>query len=78
MAFLDQHIDDLRGLSGIAFDAGDADRAIAAAIRSLDEALDRYGIAHDFEIYEGNHINRVAARIETKTMPFFSEKLAFE
>ncbi len=78
LAFLDQRIDALRSLSGIAFDAGDADRSIAAATRLLDEALDRYGIAHDFEIYEGNHINRVAERIETKAMPFFSKKLAFE
>lgn len=78
LAFLDQHIDDLRALRGIAFDAGDADRSIAAAIRLLDEALDKYGIDHDFEIYEGNHVNRVAARIETRAMPFFSEKLAFE
>ena len=78
LAFLDQRIDALRSLSGIAFDAGDADRSIAAAIRVLDKTLDRYGIAHDFEIYEGNHINRVAARIETKAMPFFSAKLAFE
>lgn len=78
LAFLDQYIGNLRSLRGIAFDAGDADRSIAAAVRLLDEALDKYGIAHDFEIYEGNHINRVAARIETKAMPFFSEKLVFE
>jgi S-formylglutathione hydrolase len=78
LAFLDQHIDDLRSLNGIALDAGDADRSIAASIRILDERLNDYAIPHDFEIYEGNHISGVATRIETKVMPFFSEKLSFE
>ena len=45
---------------------------------ALDGELNDYGIAHDFEIYEGNHTNRVAERIETKTMPFFTRHLKFE
>ncbi len=78
LAFLDQHIDDLRSLEGIAFDAGDADRSIAASIRVLDQRLDDYAIAHEFEIYEGTHTDGVASRIETKVIPFFSKKLSFE
>jgi enterochelin esterase-like enzyme len=78
LAFIDQHIDDLRSLNGIAFDAGDAEGVIAASIRLLDKVLNDYDIAHEFEIYKGNHTNRIASRIETRVLPFFTEKLAFE
>ena len=54
VAIIDQHIDDLRSLEGLAFDAGDAESTIAPSIRVLDEVLNRYDIAHAFEIYEGN------------------------
>jgi len=28
--------------------------------------------------YEGDHLNHIADRIRTKTLPFFSEQLVFE
>ncbi len=78
LAQIDQFIGNVRHLQAIAFDAGDQDRAIAATIQTLDGVLDDYDIEHEFAIYEGNHINRVAERIETKTMPFFSKNLKFD
>jgi S-formylglutathione hydrolase len=51
---------------------------IAASIRTLDSALNKYGIQHSFEIYEGDHISNVAKRIETKMLQFFSRNLSFE
>jgi hypothetical protein len=57
-------------------DAGTKDESIASATRSLDRILNDYGIAHLFEIYEGDHLNRVAERIRTKALPFFSKNLA--
>jgi enterochelin esterase-like enzyme len=77
LALLDGLIPNLRRLAGLAFDAGDKDASIAASIRALDAALNNYGLAHDFEIYEGDHVNGVALRIEKKLLPFFSSKLAF-
>lgn len=74
---LDQYVNELKSLEGFAFDAGDEDPGIAAAIRVLDRELEKYGVERQFEIYSGNHINRVAERIETKALPFFSEKLRF-
>ncbi len=39
--------------------------------------LKRYhAIAHNFEIYEGDHGNRITARFAAKVLPFFSEHLA--
>ena len=40
--------------------------------------LEAYGIPHQYENYEGDHINRIAERIRTRTLPFFSEHLEFE
>lgn len=74
---LDQYINNLKKLKGIAFDAGTKDQAIAASIRTLDEELNKYGVKHFFEIYDGDHVNRVAVRIRTIMLKFFSETLVF-
>ena len=44
---------------------------------SLDGILSGYGISHDFEIYEGDHVSRIDERLEQKVLPFFSEHLDF-
>jgi S-formylglutathione hydrolase len=73
---LDQYISNLKELKAIAFDAGARDQGIAASIRTLDEELNKYKVKHFFEIYEGDHINRVAERIQNKLLQFFSDNLA--
>ncbi|MCC9136054.1 alpha/beta hydrolase [Pontibacter silvestris] len=77
LATIDQHIFNIRKLNAIAFDAGSEDKGIAASIQELDKILDNYGIKYFYEEYEGDHINRVAERIETKMVNFFSENLSF-
>ncbi|MBD0286641.1 MAG: alpha/beta fold hydrolase [Flavisolibacter sp.] len=75
---LDQYISNLKQLRALAFDAGTRDQSIAASIKVLDEELNKYRIQHFFEIYEGDHINRVAERIEQKMLLFFSQNLLFD
>ena len=75
LAMLDQYIFNIRRLKAIAFDAGDKDRGIAGTVVTLHEQLDAYGIAHGFAIYDGDHVNRIAERIETQTLPFFTKHL---
>lgn len=75
---LDQYIFNLKKLKAIAFDAGTRDQGIAASIRVLNDELTKYGVNHFFEIYEGDHINRVAERIATKMLQFFSDNLSFK
>jgi S-formylglutathione hydrolase len=41
----------------------------------LDDLLNGYGIAHEYEIYDGDHLNRIAERLEKKVLPFFGRKL---
>jgi S-formylglutathione hydrolase len=74
---VDQHITDLKRLKGFAFDAGDKDQPIASNIKILDETLNANGVTHAFEIYEGDHLNHIADRIETYVLPFFSKSLSF-
>lgn len=75
LAMVDQYINNLRQLN-ISFDVGDADPNINANLRRLDATLTSYGVKHSFEIYEGNHGNRIPERFETKVLPFFSSALA--
>jgi S-formylglutathione hydrolase len=72
---IDQYISNLKLLKGIAFDAGDKDQPIAANLKTLHEVLDNYKIAHDYEEYQGDHLNRIGDRIAQKMLPFFSGKL---
>jgi S-formylglutathione hydrolase FrmB len=75
LAMIDQYIANIRRLKALGMDAGTEDRVIAATVRTLDRVLTDYGIAHEFEIYEGDHLNHVADRIATKMLPFFTKNL---
>jgi len=74
LAFVDQYVPNLKKYRSIKMDVGDQDN-LAATNKQMDESLTRLGIVHTFEVYEGNHGNRVKERFETKVLPFFSENL---
>jgi len=78
LATLDQYIFNIKKLEGVAFDAGNEDKAIAASIKKLHESLTGYGVEHFYEEYVGDHLNRVAERIGTTMLPFFDKTLSFE
>lgn len=46
--------------------------------KALDNMMDRFGIKHSFETYEGDHVNHVADRFEHHVLPFFSQHLKFD
>jgi enterochelin esterase-like enzyme len=77
LAFVDQYIGNLRKYHGIAMDAGDQDGTRIDAGK-LHEALDKYGIAHSFEVYQGTHTSKVADRFQNHVMRFFSQNLCFQ
>ncbi|MET3435718.1 alpha/beta fold hydrolase [Sphingomonas sp. 1185] len=74
LAFVDQYITPLRSYRAIALDVGSQD-GLKADAQALHDTLDRYGIAHRFEIYEGDHVNRIGVRFQDKVLPFFGEML---
>ena len=78
LALVDQYRSNLGRLRGLAIDVGDRDGNIAATSRSLDELLKRFDIPHEFEVYDGDHVNRIAERLQAKVLPFFSTRLDLE
>lgn len=75
---IDQYIPNLKKLKAIGLDAGMYDFGITVPTKQLHELLESYGIAHQYESYEGDHLNRIPERVQTKVLPFFSEHLRFE
>ncbi len=72
-----QHVPALQSYEAIAMDVGNEDPGLAD-IETLHETMTRLGILHGYEMYEGDHGNRVSERWETHVIPFFSEHLAGE
>jgi enterochelin esterase-like enzyme len=70
LAMIHQHIPNLKRLKAIGMDAGTKDVGISAATKQLDQMLTDYGIAHFYESYDGDHLNRIAERIQTKMLPW--------
>lgn len=77
LTYVDQYILNLKKLKSIAIDARFQDRGISEATKTLYEVLDFYQIKHFYESYEGDPTNRIAERIQTKVLPFFTENLTF-
>ncbi len=80
LAQLDQDLPRTRLLHAIAFDAGRADefKSIPPGVQALDQSLTENKIRHSFELYDGTHNGRVAERIKTRVLPFFSQNLSFK
>lgn len=76
LAFVHQYIPNLRRYRGIALDVGDRDGLRTDTAR-LHDVLDVYGIANTFEVYSGDHTNRLADRFQNHVLPFFSANLCF-
>ncbi len=85
LTMVHQYVPNLRKYRAIAFDIGDKDivdtgteEVMLQPAKDLDRILEDYKIDHTFEIYDGDHGNRIPERLETKVFPFFSENLEFE
>ena len=74
LVLLPQYLPALKSLEGFAMDIGDKDFLLEGN-RLFRAELDRFGIEYDFELYEGDHGNRIAERIRTEVLPFFGEHL---
>ncbi|HEX2099715.1 MAG TPA: hypothetical protein VHF69_03570, partial [Candidatus Synoicihabitans sp.] len=77
LAFIHQYIPNLRRYRGIALDVGDQDGLRTDTAR-LHDVLDVYGIENSFEIYTGDHTNRLAVRFQDHVLPFFNTHLCFK
>lgn len=78
---VDDHLENLKRLSAIRFDTALVDEFahIPSTSKQLSDVLTRAGIAHTFEMYNGDHRNRVwgrTGRLFTEVLPYFSDHLA--
>ena len=70
-----QYLPGLKAMAAIAIDAGDKDFVLHEA-RGMHETLGQLGVAHLWEVYEGDHGNRVPVRFGEKVLPFFAAHLS--
>jgi enterochelin esterase-like enzyme len=76
LVMIDQYLTNLKKYQAIMIDVGLQD-GLAASNMQLTASLNNFNIRHTFETYEGDHTNRVPARIEERVLPFFSSNLSF-
>ncbi len=76
LATLERYRNNLSQLK-IGFDAGESDGLVDIPVnaRAVHAKLTELGIEHSFEIYQGDHGNRIRSRLETVVFPFFSKAL---
>jgi len=72
---LHQCIPALRSYRAIGIEAGEQDEVSVDGSKRLHALLESYSIAHVFETYEGDHVNRINQRITTRVLPFFAAHL---
>ena len=77
LATIDQYVPNLRTFKAIGIEVGTQDGLIRDN-KAISDVLTSYGIKHVYETYEGDHVNKVAERYETRVLPFFSRELKFE
>jgi S-formylglutathione hydrolase FrmB len=76
LAMVDQYVANLKEYHAFKMDVGLQD-GLSVSNKEMDASLTELGVPHTFETYEGDHMNRVKERFETKVLPFFSENLSF-
>ncbi len=68
------HLPALKSFKAIAADGGDKDGLTKDAVK-MHEELNNFGVENSFEVYDGNHVSRIAERFQTKVLPFFTAHL---
>ncbi|OYW47050.1 MAG: hypothetical protein B7Z08_05865 [Sphingomonadales bacterium 32-68-7] len=74
LVLLPQYLPALNGLEAFAIDIGDKDFLLEGN-RAFMAELDRFGVKYAFELYDGDHGNRIGERIRTEVLPFFASHL---
>jgi S-formylglutathione hydrolase FrmB len=74
LVILPQYLPALSSFEAFAIDIGDKDFLLEGN-RAFMRELDRFGVKYQFELYEGDHGNRIAERIGTELLPFFGQHL---
>ncbi len=74
LVLLPQYVPALKALEAIRVEVGDKDFLLGDDTM-MHEELGRFGVAHEWQVFEGDHGNRVNARIRSDLLPFFGAHL---
>ena len=74
LVLLPQYIPAMTALEAIRVEVGDKDFLLRDDTW-MHEEFDRFGVAHEWQVFEGDHGNRVNARIRSDLLPFFGAHL---
>ncbi len=71
-----QYAPQLQRYKAIRMDAGLQDPISNNGTRLTHEAMLRVGVMHDYETYDGDHMNKIPERFEKLLVPFFAKDVA--
>jgi len=74
LAMVASHVGALRSFDAIGADVGDRD-GLVRDDTLIHEELERFGIAHEWAIYEGTHTDKIGQRFADVVLPFFARHL---
>jgi enterochelin esterase-like enzyme len=74
-SLIHQYVPELQQYEAIGMEIGDRDFLIEGN-RIMDALLTSYSIEHSYELYDGDHVNRLPQRFEEHMLPFFTEHLS--
>jgi len=74
LAMVASNVDALRSFDAIGADVGDKD-GLVRDDTLIHEELEKFGIAHEWAIYEGTHTDKIGQRFADVVLPFFARHL---
>ena len=74
LAMVASHIDALKSFDAIGSDVGDKD-GLVRDDTLIHEELARFGIEHEWAVYEGTHTDKIGQRFSEVVLPFFAQHL---
>ncbi|MEP7307251.1 MAG: alpha/beta hydrolase-fold protein [Acidobacteriota bacterium] len=75
LVMVDQYVPALKSMRAIALDVGNQDPFVGTNTQ-LAASIKRLDVAHTFEVYDGDHGNRIRERFESQVLRFFSQHLS--
>jgi enterochelin esterase-like enzyme len=74
LAMVAGHVGALKSFDAIGADVGDKD-GLVTDDTLIHEELEKFGIAHEWAIYEGDHVSKIGERFAGVVLPFFAQHL---
>jgi enterochelin esterase-like enzyme len=74
LAMVASHVGALKSFTAIGADVGDKD-GLVRDDTLIHEELEKFGIAHEWAIYEGTHTDKIGQRFSEVVLPFFAKHL---